>query len=175
MRRWLRLMLLPLLIAAGIGIAVMQLGEGPSLAESARADRILVEKSARRMTLFWKGAPLKIYRIALGRGEPGPKMQQGDNRTPLGLYRISARNRASAFHLALRVSYPDAKDIERAKKRGVDPGGDIMIHGLPNGLGWIGGLHRLIDWTAGCVAVTNREIEEIWRVVPNGTPIEIRA
>ena len=80
----------------------------------------------------------------------------------------------SRFHRALHVSYPDAADRERARKLGIDPGGDIMIHGIQNGLGWLKGSQRLVDWTDGCIAVTDEEIEEIWRMVPNGTPIEIR-
>lgn len=116
---------------------------------------------------------IKSYRVALGRNPVGPKRQQGDGKTPEGIYSISGRNAASAFHRALRVSYPNPSDRARAKRAGVTPGGDIMIHGLPNGQGAIGAAHRLTDWTEGCMAVTNAEIEEIWRLVPNGTTVEI--
>jgi murein L,D-transpeptidase YafK len=104
----------------------------------------------------------------------GPKRCQGDNRTPEGTYRISGRNRHSSYHRSLRISYPDEGDRKRARALGCSPGGDIMIHGLPNGRGAIGALHRMYDWTAGCIAVTNPEIEEIWAAVPDGTEIEIR-
>ena len=138
-----------------------------------RADRIIVRKFARELTLYRAGRPLKTYRVALGHGEPGPKRRQGDNRTPEGPYHISGRNPHSAYHRALRISYPEPADITAAAARGEDPGGDVMIHGIRNGLGWLGRLHRLVDWTAGCIAVTDREIEEMWRAVPDGTPIEI--
>lgn len=138
-----------------------------------QADRILVRKAARELVLFRQGKVLKSYRIALGRNPVGPKRRQGDSRTPEGLYTISGRNPGSAFHRALRVSYPSAADRARARREGVSPGGDIMIHGLPNGQGYIGAAHRLTDWTDGCIAVTNQEIEEIWRLAPNGTPVLI--
>jgi murein L,D-transpeptidase YafK len=136
-------------------------------------DRILVEKEAHTLTLFRQGKVLKTYRVALGRGGPGPKLQAGDNRVPEGIYRIAGRNPHSAFHRALRVGYPTPEQIRQAQVRGVDPGGDIMIHGIRNGFGWLGSLQRRVDWTKGCIAVTDDEIEEIWRLVPDGTPIEI--
>jgi murein L,D-transpeptidase YafK len=116
---------------------------------------------------------IRSYRIALGRNPIGPKLCRGDGKTPEGTYTISGRNAASAYHKSLRISYPNAADQQRAKQRGLDPGGDIMIHGLPNGQGFIGPAHRLIDWTDGCIAVTDAEIEEIWRLVPNGTPVQV--
>ncbi len=116
---------------------------------------------------------IRSYKVALGRNPTGAKMQRGDSRTPEGAYTISGRNAASAFHRSLRISYPSAADRERAKRQGIDPGGDIMIHGLPNGQGYVGAGRRLIDWTDGCIAVTNSEIEEIWRLVSDGTPIQI--
>lgn len=138
------------------------------------ADRVLVEKGARRLTLLNKGAILKSYPVALGREPIGAKEEEGDQRTPEGIYRIDFHKRDSDYHLALHVSYPEQRDIERASARGVSAGSDIMIHGLPNGRGWIGRFHRRSDWTAGCVAVTDFEIEEIYRAVPDGTSIEIR-
>ncbi len=138
------------------------------------ADRILVEKSQRRLTLLWMGTPVRSYRVALGRAPAGRKQCQGDDRTPEGLYRIDARNAASHYHRALHVSYPNAEDLARARRLSCSPGGDIMIHGLPNGYGWLGAAHRLHDWTQGCVAVTDAEIEEIWDAAPNGTVVEIR-
>ena len=138
------------------------------------ADWILVEKKARRLTLFRNNRPLKSYDIALGRQPDGPKRFQGDNKTPEGRYRIASRKQNSDFHRALRISYPSPEDAAFAAKQKRSAGGDIMIHGLPNGMGSLGRLHLLRDWTAGCIAVTNAEIEELWRAVPDGTPIEIR-
>ncbi len=131
-----------------------------------QADAIRVSKSERRMQLLRDGKVLRTYRIALGDAPVGHKRQQGDERTPEGDYTISFRNAKSRFHLSLRVSYPNAADRAQAAARGVDPGGDIMIHGnTPPG--YTG------DWTDGCIAVTDAEIEEIWRLVPVGTPIRI--
>lgn len=138
------------------------------------ADRILIEKNARRLTLFSKGKELKSYPIALGGNPDGPKERQGDNKTPEGIYRIESKNRNSSFHLALRISYPNEKDKQRARELGVSPGGDIMIHGIKNGFSWVGGLHTEVDWTKGCIAVTDEEIEEIEKLVPNGTTVEIK-
>jgi murein L,D-transpeptidase YafK len=137
------------------------------------ADKVLVEKSLRRMTLSQNGKSIKTYKVALGKNPVGPKVQKGDGRTPEGIYSIDGRNTNGAFHLALHISYPNAADKARAESLGVPPGGDIMIHGIKNGLGWLGSLHRLSDWTQGCIAVTNTEVEEIWKMVPNGTVIEI--
>jgi murein L,D-transpeptidase YafK len=139
-----------------------------------QADRIVIVKSQRTMTLLRNGEVLKTYKVALGHEPQGAKTQQGDNRTPEGLYTIDSRNPHSQFHLALHVSYPNAADRERARKLGVDPGGAIMIHGLPQSFAWMGALHRQTDWTLGCVAVTNPEIEEIWSMVPLGTTVEIK-
>jgi len=112
--------------------------------------------------------------VALGQGGLAPKQRAGDGRTPEGRYVIDSRNSASAYHRSLHISYPNPEDRKRAAKLGVSPGGDIMIHGLPNGKGFIGSAHRAYDWTLGCVAVTDAEIEEIWKLVPDGTPVEIR-
>ncbi len=138
------------------------------------ADWILVEKKARRLTLFRENKPLKSYDIALGRQPDGPKRFQGDNKTPEGRYKIDFRKRNSDYHRALHISYPSAEDAAIAAKQKRPAGGDIMIHGLPKGMGSLERLHLLRDWTAGCIAVTNAEIEELWRAVPDGTPIEIR-
>ena len=136
------------------------------------ADRIQIGKAARELTLYASGQVLRTYGVALGNTPSGAKALEGDGRTPEGRYFISGRNPASKYHLALRVSYPNAADRARAAKLGKSPGGDIMIHGLPNGYGFIGAAHRLRDWTIGCVAVTDEEIEEIWRVVPDGCAVD---
>jgi murein L,D-transpeptidase YafK len=137
------------------------------------ATSIRVLKSARQMLLLRNGEVIKRYAIALGGSPVGHKQREGDRRTPEGSYTISGRNPKSSYHLSLRISYPNEADRARAAALSVAPGGDIMIHGLPNGLGSMGAKHREEDWTDGCIAVTDAEIEEIWALVPDGTPIRI--
>jgi murein L,D-transpeptidase YafK len=137
------------------------------------ADKVLIEKQARRLSLLSKGEVIKSYKIALGGNPVGPKERQGDNKTPEGTYRIDARNGNSGFHLSLHISYPNEDDKKRAKKLGVSPGGDIMIHGIKNGFSLVGASHAETDWTEGCIAVTNQEMEEIYKFVPIGTVVEI--
>jgi murein L,D-transpeptidase YafK len=137
------------------------------------ADKVLIEKQARRLSLLSKGEVIKSYKIALGGNPLGPKERQGDNKTPEGTYRIDARNGNSGFHLSLHISYPNEDDKKRAKKLGVSPGGDIMIHGIKNGFSQVGASHAETDWTEGCIAVTNQEMEEIYKFVPIGTVVEI--
>jgi len=168
------LFILALLCLAAVGVFIGAHFNLNPLPPNAVADRVLVEKAARRLSLLRDGNPLKVYRVALGGDPIGAKEQEGDQRTPEGIYVIDFHKEDSDYHRALHVSYPDSRDIERAKAQGVSPGGDIMIHGIRNGRGWIGAFHRRTDWTAGCIAVTDSEIEEIWRAVPDGTPIEIR-
>jgi murein L,D-transpeptidase YafK len=139
-----------------------------------KADRIVILKSKRELQLWSNGALVKTFRVSLGGVPVGRKEQQGDHRTPEGQYVISGRNANSQFHRALRISYPNAEDRARAAKKGVSPGGDIMIHGLPNGYGWVGRGHLARDWTDGCIAVTDQEIEQIWTLVADGTPVEIK-
>jgi L,D-peptidoglycan transpeptidase YkuD (ErfK/YbiS/YcfS/YnhG family) len=138
------------------------------------ADKVLIEKIERRLTLLSKGEVIKTYKIALGGNPVGPKERQGDNKTPEGTYIIDSRNSDSGYHLSLHISYPNEKDKIRAKELGVSPGGDIMIHGIKNGLSWVGAYHAEVDWTKGCIAVTDEEMEEIYKLVPNGTVVEIR-
>ncbi len=125
------------------------------------------------MTLHRDGKVLKTYKVALSTVPIGAKEREGDHKVPEGLYMVDAKNAHSKFHLALHISYPNAADRERARKLGVKPGGNIEIHGLGSNFGWVGSLHREVDWTDGCIAVTNSEIEEIWPLVPVGTPVEI--
>ena len=136
-------------------------------------DFVRVFKRQRRLELLSEGELIAQYAIALGGQPEGHKQQQGDERTPEGFYVIDWRKEDSAFHRALHISYPNSDDVRRAEERGVDPGGAIMIHGLPNNLAVIGSVHTVVDWTDGCIAVTNAEIEEIWRLVRDGVPIEI--
>lgn len=138
------------------------------------ADSIVVEKARRTMTLYSQGAPVRIYFVALGKNPVGPKVSVGDNRTPEGLYHIAAHNPDSKYHLSLLVSYPNEADLAQAKARGVTTGGDIMVHGLPDRFASYGSAHRQWDWTKGCIAVTNAEIEEIWSAIPDGAAIQIK-
>ncbi|MBL8672663.1 MAG: L,D-transpeptidase family protein [Alphaproteobacteria bacterium] len=134
----------------------------------------MVFKSERRLYLMQGFRPIKGYDVALGFAPIGHKERQGDGRTPEGLYTIDAKNPASQFHLSLRVSYPGGTDVARARRFRESPGGDIMIHGLPNtDERNVARHHPFWDWTWGCIAVTNEEIREIWDVVQVGTTIEI--
>jgi tetratricopeptide (TPR) repeat protein len=138
------------------------------------ADKILIEKKERRLMLLSRGEVLKTYKIALGGNPIGPKERRGDNKTPEGTYIVDSRNKDSGYHLSLHISYPNEKDKKRARELGVSPGGDIMIHGIKNGFSWLGDSHTEVDWTKGCIAVTDEEIEEIDKLAPNGTIVEIR-
>ena len=138
---------------AVFGIATTVPAQQPAVAQ--KVDSVLILKKDHVMELLAGGKVIRSYKVALGQGGLAPKDRQGDGRTPEGHYVIDARNAASEYHLSLHVSYPNAEDRKRAAKLGVAPGGDIMIHGLPNGKGWVGARHRMFDWTLGCVAVTN--------------------
>lgn len=138
-------------------------------------DRLLVDKSARRLLAYRNGIVVREFRVALGRGGLAPKQRQGDGRVPEGSYRITFHNAASAYHLSLRIGYPTEEQRQAALTAGIDPGGDIMIHGLPTALGALGSRHVLRDWTAGCIGVTNREMDWLFAQVPDGTRIDIRA
>ncbi|MFL6202681.1 MAG: murein L,D-transpeptidase family protein [Thermoanaerobaculia bacterium] len=157
-----------------LGVLALALSAPAEPAALGKADRILIEKSERKLTLYRAGRPLRTYRVALGGSPEGDKHCQGDERTPEGAYRIDLKNRASQYHRSLRISYPDATDRAEARKRGCSPGGDIFIHGLAKELAFLGKLHRARDWTLGCIAVTNEEIDEIWAAVDVGTAVEIR-
>ena len=147
---------------------------GQTVSRPLHADRVVVLKKNRTLELMSGGKVIKSYKVALG-GEPvGPKGRQGDHKTPEGLYILDSRNAHSQFHKSMHISYPNARDRRQARAQGVSPGGDVFVHGLPNGYGWAGTAHRMKDWTDGCIAVTNEEIEEIWNAVADGTPIEIQ-
>jgi murein L,D-transpeptidase YafK len=145
-----------------------------AIAAPVQADKIVILKSARTMTLLSGSKVLKTYKVALGSVQMGPKRIEGDHKTPEGDYLIDAKNAHSRFHLSLHISYPSAADQQRARSLGMRPGGAIMIHGLAAPFAYLGPLHRQTDWTDGCIAVTNAEIEEIWKLVPVGTKVEIR-
>lgn len=158
------------LVGSSLIIAILVLFS--AVADEPAIDRIVVEKSQRRMALMSGGQVVRSYQIALGFAPEGDKQQQGDGRTPEGKYVIESRNASSSFHLSLKISYPDRADRAAAAARGVSPGGDIFIHGAPNG--WVLPGQPPGDWTRGCIAVTKSEIEEIWKLVPDGTPVEIK-
>jgi murein L,D-transpeptidase YafK len=138
-----------------------------------QADYVLVEKSLKHLTLFNDERPIKTYDVALGRNPKGPKLTEGDLRTPEGRYIIDSRNPDSKYHLSLHISYPNEVDLQITEIAGVSPGGNITIHGTGEEYAWMGDFHDVVDWTNGCIAVTNEEIEEIWKLVPDGTRIEI--
>jgi murein L,D-transpeptidase YafK len=165
---------IPLFIVLFLSLAPSSLAVEQSLSTTATADSALVLKKERTLTLMRQGKVLKTYRVALGPEPVGPKQRQGDHKTPEGAYVLDRRNAQSQFYRSIHVSYPNVQDRDRARKLGVSPGGDIYVHGLPNGYAWVGSGHRLKDWTDGCIAVTNEEMDEIWRAVPDGTPIEIK-
>jgi murein L,D-transpeptidase YafK len=138
------------------------------------ADSIVVEKHKHKLTLFQLGIPVRTYQVALGKQPVGDKLRIGDNRTPEGLFHIDYKNPDSRYHMALHISYPDAEHVAKSRAAHAKPGGDIMIHGLPAAYADLGAKHRLYDWTEGCIAVTNVEIDEIWRAIPPGSPILIK-
>jgi murein L,D-transpeptidase YafK len=163
------------IVALVYGLLIALVFSAPVLAaQDVRADKVLIEKAARRLTLFSKEQAIKTYKVALGGNTVGPKEREGDGKTPEGIYTIDSRNKRSGYHLSLHVSYPNDKDRKRAKELDVSPGGDVMIHGIKNGFGWVSSFHTWLNWTKGCIAVTDKEIEEIDKLVPNGTVVEIR-
>ncbi len=167
--------LLALLLPAGLAFLFFQeiaVAQDPALG---KADLVLVFKAERRLELRRGGHAFRSYRIALGANPVGHKMQEGDQRTPEGLYQLDWRNPTSRFYRSIHVSYPSELDRDRAATLGIDPGGMIMIHGFPN---WYqpGIADRAFagrDWTDGCIAVSNQEMDEIWQAVDDGTPIMI--
>jgi murein L,D-transpeptidase YafK len=163
-----------LLLAAAVLLARAQSAGTPRTAPAQKVDSILVLKKDHVLELLSGGEVIHSYKVALGTGGLTPKEREGDGRVPEGQYIIDSRNEHSAYYRSLHISYPNAADRRRAARQGVPPGGEIMIHGLPNGMGWIGSAHRLHDWTKGCVAVTDQEMDEIWKMVSVGTPVEIR-
>jgi len=138
------------------------------------ANLVIVDKSERRLYLYQGEELLRTYRIALGKNPVGPKLRRGDNRTPEGSYTLDHRNPQSRFYRAIHISYPNQRDLRRAAARGVHPGGDIMIHGIPNKYSDGRDFFVRHDWTDGCIAVTNEDMYEIWQMVADNTPIEIR-
>ena len=158
---------------ASITVMAVLVGSVSAAADDV-ADRVVVHKERRLLQLFHDGQVIREYSVALGGNPVGHKRQEGDQRTPEGLYLLDWRNPGSGYYKSIHVSYPTPEDTKSAVANGVDPGGMIMIHGQPNYFGWLAFLTQRFDWTNGCIAVTNAEMEEIWTMVPNNTPIEIK-
>ena len=171
-RGWWLIAAAGLVAAGGAGLyAYVVPGPGPDLPPpDFIADQVVVDKSDRRLDLLANGQVMTSFPIALGRNPVGHKEREGDSRTPEGAYVLDWRNPKSRFYLSLHVSYPNAEDVARAKAAGVSPGGDIMIHGHSFGLPGL----LPYDWTAGCIAVANADMDVIWAAVPDGTPILIQ-
>jgi len=144
------------------------------LDKSVSIDKIVVTKHKHTLDLISNSQIVKSYKISIGRGSKGRKEFEGDNKTPEGLYYINDKNANSGYHKNLGISYPNEMDIKHSKSIGKNPGGMIKIHGIKNGLGWIGRFHSIFDWTLGCVAMTDKEIDELYENVKIGTPIEIK-
>lgn len=139
-----------------------------------KADVVIVEKSKSRLLLLREGEIIKEYHVAFGANPIGHKQKEGDERTPEGKYVLDYKKSDSSFYKAIHVSYPNEEDIKRASLTGVSPGGQIMIHGQKNRFGWLSSITQLFNWTNGCIAIKNSEMDEIWNFIDIGTPIEIR-
>ncbi len=160
------------LLLTVIGLGLLLRPTSPLLG---KIDHIIIEKSERRMDVFAADNHLlKTYAIALGHTPKGVKSREGDGKTPEGHYFITGKNANSHYYKSLRISYPNIKDQMAASAMHVSPGGYIMIHGIGKRLGWLGPFHHLIDWTNGCIAITNDEIAEIYMATSVGTPIIIK-
>jgi murein L,D-transpeptidase YafK len=155
--------------------ALLVLFLNPAAAQNPQiADEVLVVKSESRLYLLKGGEELASFRVAFGGNPKGHKQQGGDGRTPEGRYVLDYKNAGSAYYKSIHVSYPNIKDRESAKKRDVSPGGDIMIHGQKNRWGWLSPIAQRFNWTDGCIALTNKEMDVVWKAVKVGTPIEIK-
>jgi murein L,D-transpeptidase YafK len=160
--------------ALGVGLLAVGMTAQSVPKTVLRVDQVVVLKKERTLELLGQGKVIKTYNVALGGDPVGPKARQGDHKTPEGVYVLDFRNAHSQFYKSIHISYPSEHDRALARQKGVSPGGDIFVHGLPNGYGAIGAAHRLKDWTDGCIAVTDDEIDQIWKAVQDGTQIEIR-
>ncbi|WP_372958870.1 murein L,D-transpeptidase family protein [Marinobacter sp.] len=145
----------------------------PAIGKIGTISEVVVRKEERRLYLLSGERVVRDYRISLGKTPEGHKLYEGDSRTPEGTYTLDFRNPNSDFYKSIRISYPSPKDRELAEAWGLNPGGNIMIHGLPNDVGDMAFAYQGLDWTDGCIAVTNEEMDEIWQLVGVGTPIRI--
>lgn len=161
------------LVSAVILLVCLFAGNPANASESEFADRVLINKSERKLILFKGNQVLKSMEVALGLLPKGRKITEGDFKTPEGAYRLTERNSASDFFLSIRISYPDANDIRHAKLRGLPAGGQIMIHGQPNDPRYSEEYYQSTDWTNGCIAVSNADMVDIWLMTKPNTPIQI--
>jgi murein L,D-transpeptidase YafK len=157
-----------------LGLTIYYFFPEEKLPADTRIDKLVVFKSKRQLLVYSKGQLIKTYKISLGRQPMGDKEFEGDKKTPEGMYFINDKNPSSGYHKNLGISYPDKDDIENAKRLGKPTGGDVKIHGLRNNTGFISKFHRWFDWTLGCIAVTDEEIDELYISVKIGTQIEIK-
>ena len=157
--------------------AILVLATGMAMPAAAAdfplADKVLVEKGKRQLHLLRNGKPFRTFRIALGPSPDGDKVQEGDQRTPEGYYMLDARNPDSDYFLSIHISYPNTADQAEARRKGVDPGSAIMIHGQPNNPTFSAAYYAREDWTNGCIAVSNSDMIDIWLMTPDMVPIEI--
>jgi len=155
-------------------IATAVMAASSSLGAAEKADHVVIVKSTKTLTLYKGEHVLGTYTVAFGAKPVGPKQQEGDERTPEGHYMLDFKKADSAFHKAIHISYPNPQDIENAHKLGVSPGGAIMVHGQSNHARWPSYIAQLFNWTNGCVALTNEDMDAVWQAVDAGTPIEIK-
>lgn len=154
-------------------LALLSLLPLPAMAEE-KADFVLVDKSDKKLYLLNKNKVIATFPVVFGGNPIGHKQQEGDERTPEGRYTLDYKKPNSSYYKAIHISYPNAQDIAHAKKRGVSPGGFVMIHGQRNGMGWASFLSQYFNWTNGCVALSNPDMEVVWKSVAIGTPIVLR-
>lgn len=157
-----------------LGLAIVLLISPFSAIHAAKIDAVLVDKSDGQMYLKSKGQVVKAYHVVFGANPEGHKQQEGDERTPEGLYFLDYKNVGSGYYKSIHISYPNKRDKQQAKLRGIDPGGAVMIHGQKNGWGGLWFFTQLFNWTNGCIALKNADMEEIWQMVRVGTPIQIQ-
>ena len=162
------------LLAQSLFIALLLLVQAAYAEDVQKADTVLVIKSEKRLYLLDKGVPFASLPVTFGGQPVGHKQSRGDQRTPEGHYKLDYKNRNSQFYKSIHVSYPNAEDRANARKLGLNPGGDIMIHGQTNGWEWAAPVVQLFSWTDGCIALSNRNMDQVWAAVDPGTPIEIR-
>ncbi len=162
------------LLNKGLLIVLLLIFQTANGESAQKADAVLVIKSEKRLYLMSKGEPFASLPVVFGAEPIGHKQARGDGRTPEGIYMLDYKNPNSNFYKSIHISYPNTKDRENAQRLGVDPGGDIMIHGQTNGWEWASSLVQLFSWTDGCVALSNRNMDRVWAAIDPGTPIEIR-
>jgi murein L,D-transpeptidase YafK len=160
--------------ASLVGITIVAGCHRSQPAQIPIADQILITKSAHSLMLLRNHQLLQTYKVALGKGGAARKSREGDHLTPEGEYIVDSRKPNSRFHKALHLSYPNEIDRKQAELAHLPPGGDIEIHGVQNGLGWIGPIEHWIDWTDGCIALSDSQMDEVWNAAPLGTRVEIR-